>query len=118
MGRSVRSSTNCPSADRRAPATRSGLAAGLERRERHGLTRLPIRPQDELERLIIGLAGVESRLDHGCALGVIRARTPRQAQSVAEHDRVLLAPLVKMTKPQLFVDELRQFADRCAFVRG
>ncbi len=76
-----------------------------------------IGPQDELERLIIGLAGVESRLDHGAALRVVRARAPRQAQGVAKHHHVLLAPLVEMPKPQLFVDELRQFADRGAFVR-
>src|SRR5271163_2365501 len=98
------------------PSRASGRAAGLERSERYRLARLAIRPQDELERLVIGLAGVESRLDHGAALRVVRARASRQAQSVAKHHYVLLAPLIEMPKPQLFVDELRQFADRCAFV--
>src|ERR1700722_4983574 len=95
----------------------SGRSAGFERGERNRLARVAIGPQDELERLIIGLTGVERGLDYGAALRVARASAPRQAQGVAKHHHVLLAPLVEMPKPQLFVDELRQFADRRAFVR-
>src|SRR3984957_7256946 len=95
----------------------SGSAAGLESRERDRLARRAIRPQDELERLVIGLTGFESRIHPGGALRVVRARASRQAQSVTKHHHVLLAPLVEMPKPQLFIDELRQFANRRALVR-
>ena len=57
----------------------SSRAAGLERGERHGLARLTVGPQNELERLVIGLAGLEGGIDHGRALRVIRARAPSQA---------------------------------------
>jgi hypothetical protein len=56
----------------------SGRAAGLERGERHRLARLTIGPQDELERLVIGLAGLEGGIDDGGALRVVGARTPSQ----------------------------------------
>src|SRR5580693_10612668 len=83
----------------------SGRAAGLESRERDRLARRAIRPQDELKRLVIGLTGFESRIHHGRALCIVRARASRQAQSVTKHYHVLLAPLVEMPKPQLFIDE-------------
>ena len=76
-----------------------------------------IRPQDELERLEIGLAGVDGRLDHRAALRVARSRPAGEAQGVAKHHDILLAPQVEMAKPQLFVDELHKLADRRAFVR-
>jgi len=40
------------------------------------LARLTIGPQDELERLVIGLAGVERRLNHSDTLRVVGARAP------------------------------------------
>src|ERR1700733_6391194 len=93
-------------------ACASGRAAGFERGERDRLTRGAIGPQHELERLVIGLAGVEGCLDHRAALRVARDRAPDQAYGVANPHQSLLAPLVKTPEPQLFIDELRQFAYR------
>src|SRR5579863_1190444 len=66
------------------PASPSGRPAGLEGGHRDRLARAATRPQHELERLVIGLAGVERRLDHRAALRVGSPRAPREAKRVAE----------------------------------
>src|SRR5208282_2259145 len=70
---------------RSGAAGRSGRAPRLEGGEGHRLARIAVRPQDELERLIIGLAGGDRRLDHGGTLRVARARAAGEAKRMAKH---------------------------------
>src|SRR5271154_7481622 len=86
------------------PTGASGDPLGLERGEGDRLSRSAIGPQDELERLEIGFAGVDGRFHYRAALHVARRRAARQTQGVAEHHHVLLGPQVEMAEPQLFVD--------------
>ena len=58
-------------------ARRSGRAPGLERGEGQRLARVAIGPQDELERLIVGLAGGDRSLHHGASIGR-RSRSRRR----------------------------------------
>src|SRR5271165_3102307 len=69
-----------------------GRAPRLERGHGDGFARIAVRPQYELERLKIRLAGVDGRLDHGVALRAVGGRAARQAQGVTKHHHVLLAP--------------------------
>src|SRR5262245_27927065 len=104
--RARRRNRSRPSCRRAGPARggglpASGFAGGLEQGGAARLARAGAGPQDELDRLVVALAGVDGGVARNLALPPRGFDSARQDEGMAEHHHAVLAPPVEMAEPQL-----------------
>src|SRR5690606_23060669 len=81
----------------------SGLAFGLEHRRDESLAAILAGPDDELEGLIVALAGLERGAQQRLAL-TLGGDGAVEHEALAEHDQAFASPDVEMAEPALLVD--------------